>query len=376
MSAPQKMKLPFFDVSRQYQPLKSQVLEKFTQILDRQAFIGGDVVSQFETDLAKWTGAKHAITVANGTDSLTLALRALDIGHGDEVITTPYSFFASTGSILLTGAKPVFVDIDPRTYNINPALIEKAITSKTKAILPVHLYGQCADMDPILAVAKKHKLFVVEDYAQSIGAADKGRQAGTMGTVGCTSFYPTKNLGGAGEGGAITTNDDKLAEKIKMIRSHGMPKRYIHDVLGTNSRMNALQVSYIAVKLPLLKNYMASRQKIAARYAEELRPLTDKGLVLPFTSEGNTHVWNQFIVRVPKRDEVQKALAEEGIPTEIYYPMTIPEQKVLRGICQEKGWSESESAARTSLALPVFPELTAEEQGFVISALQKVFKSI
>jgi len=372
----QKMKLPFFDVSRQYLPLKTEVLERFSQILERQAFIGGDVVNQFEADVAKWTGAKHAITVANGTDSLTLALRALDIGHGDEVITTPYSFFASTGSILLTGAKPVFVDIDPRTYNINAALIEKAITPKTKAILPVHLYGQCADMDAILAIAKKHKLFVVEDFAQSIGATDKGRQAGTMGTVGCTSFYPTKNLGGAGEGGLITTNDDKLAEKVKMIRSHGMPKRYIHDVLGTNSRMNALQVSYLAVKLPLLKGYMTSRQKNAATYIEQLRPLTDKGLVLPYTAEGMTHVWNQFVVRVPKRDEVQKALAEEGIPTEIYYPMTIPEQKVLRGICSDKGWTESESAARTSLALPIFPEMTLDEHQSVIAAIQKVFARI
>lgn len=366
-----KPQFPFFDVSRQFGPLKSQVLEKFAELLEKQSFVLGETVTRFEKDMAEWIGVKHAITVANGTDSLTVAIRALGIGHGDEVITTPFSFFASTGSIMLNGATPIFVDIEPKTYNIDPALIEKAITKKTKAILPVHLYGQCADMDAILAIAKKHNLFVIEDFAQSIGATYKGKQAGTMGNVGCTSFYPTKNLGGAGEGGLISTNDDQLAEKIKMIRVHGSGRRYIHEVLGTNSRMNALQVAYLQVKLPHLKSWMASRQKIADRYMSELRPLTDRGLVLPTIQEGRNHVWNQFVVRVPHREELQKKLLALGVPTDVYYPLTIPQQKVLRGVSAETGWLEAEKAAKVVMALPIFPELKKEEQDLVIQALHK-----
>ena len=298
----------------------------------------------------------------------------MDIGHGDEVITPAFSFFASTSSILLVGAKPVFVDVDPKTFNINPSLIEKAITSKTKAIMPVHLFGQCADMDPILAIAKKHKIRVIEDFAQTIGATHKGKYAGAIGDIGSTSFYPTKNLGGAGEGGMITTNDDALAEKVKLIRVHGMPRRYVHDILGTNSRLNALQVAYLAVKLPHLRTWMQKRSDNAQAYLKELRPLTDKGLVLPTLGESNTHVWNQFVIRVPNRDAIQKAMADEGVPTEIYYPFTIPEQKVLRPFASEKGWVESESASRSVLALPIFPELKKEEQQMVIAALKKVFQ--
>jgi len=365
-------KFPFFDVSRQYQPIKNQVLEKFSELLEKQAFILGETVQNFEKDVADWMDAKHAVTVSNGTDALVLALRALDVQHGDEVITSPYSFFASTGAILLVGAKPVFVDIDPKTFNINTQLIEDKITPKTKVILPVHLYGQCADMDPILEIAKKHKIKVLEDFAQSIGATYKGRTAGTMGDLGATSFYPTKNLGGAGEGGMITSQDASLAEKVKLLRAHGMPRRYHHEILGTNSRMNALQVAYLAIKLPHLRTWVEQRNKNAQRYFEELKSLTDKGLVLPYVSENCTHVWNQFVVRVPNRDKVQEALASEGVPTEIYYPLTIPEQKILRGVCEEKGWPEAEKAAQHSLALPIFPELKEAEQSLVINALKKV----
>jgi dTDP-4-amino-4,6-dideoxygalactose transaminase len=365
-------KLPFFDVSRQFAPLKTEVMQKFGELMDKQAFILGETVAKFEKDLAEWIGVKHAITISNGTEALVVALRALGVGHGDEVITTPFSFFASTGCILLAGAKPVFVDIDPKTYNINTSLIEKAITKNTKCILPVHLYGQCADMDPILAIAKKHNLPVLEDFAQSIGAEYKGKQAGNIGTIGATSFYPTKNLGGAGEGGAITTNSDELAQRVKDIRVHGSPKRYVHDILGTNARMNSLQVAYLAAKLPHLKKWMEQRNANAGRYLKELRSLTDKGLVLPVLAENSKHVWNQFVVRVPNRDKVQAKLAELGIPSEVYYPMTIPQQKVLNGITPSTGWAESEKAAAQVLALPIFPEMKAEEQGYVIEALKAV----
>jgi dTDP-4-amino-4,6-dideoxygalactose transaminase len=371
MAAP--FKFPFFDVSRQFPPLKKQVLSKFEELLDKQAFILGETVSAFEKDLAGWIGAKHAVTISNGTEALTVALRALGVGPGDEVITSAFSFFASTGCILLVGAKPVFVDIDPKTYNIDPRGIEKAITPKTKCILPVHLYGQCADMDAILAVAAKSRIPVLEDFAQSIGAEYKGRQAGTLGALGATSFYPTKNLGGAGEGGAVVTNSDEIAEKVRLIRVHGMPKRYHHDFLGTNARLNSLQCAYLHAKLPHLRTWMDSRRRLAARYMTELRPLTDRGLVLPVTVEGCTHVWNQFIVRVPHREQVQAKLAERGVPSEIYYPMTIPEQKALRGIAPEKGWPEAERAAREVLALPIFPELREDEQSLVIEALKAAF---
>lgn len=363
-------KLPFFDVSRQFAPLKTEVIQKMTELMDKQAFILGETVTKFEQDLSRWMGVKHAITISNGTEALVVALRALGVGHGDEVVTTPFSFFASTGSILLVGAKPVFVDIDPKTYNLNPSLIEKAITSKTKCILPVHLFGQCADMDPIIALGKKYNIPILEDFAQSIGAEYKGKQAGTMGDVGATSFYPTKNLGGAGEGGAITTNSDELADRVRLMRVHGMPKRYLHDILGTNARMNSLQVAYLATKLPHLKKWMEQRNANAQRYMEELRILTDRGLVLPFVAENRKHVWNQFVVRVPSREAVQAKMSEKGVPTEVYYPMTIPQQKVLRGIASETGWPESERAAREVLALPIFPEMTAQEQGYVIDALK------
>jgi len=370
-TTPVPFKFPFFDVSRQFVPLKSEVLEKFSNLLDKQAFILGDTVTKFEKELATWINVKHAVTISNGTEALVVALRALGVGPGDEVITTPFSFFASTGSILLVGAKPVFVDINPKTFAIDITEIEKAITKKTKCILPVHLYGQCADMDPILEIAKKHNLAVLEDFAQSIGAEYKGRQAGTMGTIGATSFYPTKNLGGAGEGGAITTNSDEFAERVKWIRVHGSPQRYVHDILGTNARLNSLQVAYLQSKLPRLRNFMKERSRLANRYLSELRPLTDRGLVLPTTSENCVHVWNQFVIRVPNRDQVQARLAEQGVPSEVYYPMTIPQQKVLRGISAERGWPESERAAAEVLALPIFPELKDDEQGLVIEALKK-----
>lgn len=374
--AQQQMKIPFFDVTRQYAPLREEVLRRFDQLLTRQTLVGGPAVDEFERQVAEWMGIPFAHVVASGTDALILALRAVDIGPGDEVITTPYSFFASSSAVLLVGARPVFVDIDPVTMNIRPDLIEKALTPKTKAILPVHLYGQTADMDPILDLARSRGLAVIEDFAQSIGAFYKGRPAGGMGDVGATSFYPTKNLGAAGEGGMVTTQNAETAKKLKLLRAHGMEPRYYHQLLGMNSRMDALQAAYLSVKLPHLKTWMERRAAIAQRYTGELMDFKKFGLIVPETGKDRTHVYHQYMIRLPNRDQVRQAMAEEGIPTEVYYPLTIPEQKVLRPYAPEKGWPESEKAARTNLALPIFPELTDEEVGWVVTALRKVVPKV
>ncbi len=368
-----KKTIPFFDLKRQYQTIKQEVFEILPKIFEDQAFILGDRVQNFETNIAQWIGVKYAYTVKTGTEALYLGLKALDIGPGDEVITPAYSFFASTGAILLCNAKPIFVDIDPKTYNMNWKQIEAKITKKTKAIMPVHLYGQCADMDPILEIAKKHNLFVIEDFAQSIGAKYKGKQAGSMGNLGATSFYPTKNLGAAGEGGLITTNDDRLADRLKIMRVHGMRERYLHETLGNNSRLDSVQCAYLNVKLKYLNSWVEQRNKNAQRYLEELKPLEKKGLKLPSIAANCTHVWNQFMIEMPSRDENRKKLTELGVATDIYYPHTIPAQKVLRGISDPMGWPVSESAAKTILALPIFPELTDDEQSYVIEAMHKVF---
>lgn len=370
------MKFPFFDLTRQFPEIKNEVMTTFEKLLDRQALVMGDAVTDFEKNIAQWMGVKHAITVGNGTEALILALKVLDIGPGDEVITPAFSFFASTGAILYVGAKPVFVDVDAATYNMLPDQIEKMITARTKAIMPVHLYGQMAEMGPILEIAKKHKLRVIEDYAQSIGARDGDLVSGACGDLGATSFYPTKNLGAAGEGGMITTNDDALADKTRLIRVHGMRKRYIHEFLGTNSRLDALQCAYLSAKLPRLNRWVEMRTQNANRYFAELAPLTKLGLTLPKVGATKKHVWNQFIITVPERDRVKEILAERGVPTEIYYPFTIPEQAPLRGICEPAGWPTSEKLARTSMALPIFPELKSEEQTLVIEGLKHALESL
>ena len=365
-------KLNFFDLTRQYSEIKPAVMKVYEDLLDKQHLILGEAAQKFETDVARWIGVKHAVTVASGTDALILGLKAMGVGPGDEVITPAYSFFCSTSSIILAGATPVLVDVEPDTYNLSPRLVEAAMTSKTKAIMPVHLYGQCADMGPLMAISKKHGIPLIEDFAQSIGATYQGQQAGTMGLVGATSFYPTKNLGGAGDGGLVTTNDDGVADRLKLLRVHGMRVRYHHEILGTNSRLDALQCAYLHVKLPKLQGYMARRKQLAERYLREMKPLEALGMVLPTTRKENVHVWNQFIVRVPNRDQVRKNLQEIGIPTEIYYPLTIAEQPPLRPYCAERGWAVSEASALSSLALPIFPELKDSEQTLVIEGFKEV----
>jgi dTDP-4-amino-4,6-dideoxygalactose transaminase len=365
---------PFFDLTRQHQTIKNEVMEVVARVFEKQAFVMGDEVTQLENELARYMGVKHVVTCANGTDALVLALKAMGIGEGDEVLTTPFSFFASTSSILLAGAKPVFVDIDPATFNIDPGALTKALTEKTKAIMPVHLFGQCAEMDAIMSFAKRYNLLVLEDAAQSIGARYGDRGACSMGTMGSVSFYPTKNLGGAGEGGAVATNDDKLAERAKLIRVHGMKVRYTHDLLGWNSRLDALQAAVLRVKLRHLDQWVSRRNQLARQYAELLAPLAKtERLVLPRTAAGRSHVWNQYTVLVKDRDGVRKKLEEKGIPTDIFYPKTIPAQPVM----QELGYKEqnipvSVECAKRALALPIFPELTDGEQRKVAEALIQI----
>lgn len=368
------MQFPFFDLTRQYQTIKDEIQPLVASIFEKQAFVMGAEVEGLEKELAAYIGVKHAITCGSGTDALVLALKTMGIKPGDEVLTVPFSFFASTSSILLCEARPVFVDIEGEHFNMNPRELEKALTSRTKAIMPVHLFGQCADMEPIMAFAKKHGLMVLEDAAQSIGAKYMGRGAGSIGDMGAVSFYPTKNLGGAGEGGLVTTNNDELADRARLLRVHGMKVRYTHDVLGWNSRLDALQAAVLRVKLKHLDKWVSRRAELAARYHEKLGAIASAGKIqLPFEGKGHHHVWNQFTVMVDNRDQVRNALTERGIPTDIYYPKTIPAQPVLQELgYPASGWSVSDKCATRALALPIFPELKNAEQDKVVSALLEI----
>jgi dTDP-4-amino-4,6-dideoxygalactose transaminase len=369
-----KMKFPFFDLTRQYASIKDEMSQSFSEVLNDQSFILGDAVTRLEREVAQWLGVAHAVTVSSSADALIAALSILKIGPGDEVITTPFSSFATAGAILYLGAKPVFVDIDPRTYNLDPHKIQRSITRYTKAILPVHLYGQCAEMTPILEIARRHGVPVLEDFAQSMGASDRERQAGTMGTLGVTSFFPNKNLGGVGDGGLIVTNDSDLAIKLRMARVQTGERRSLNEMLGNHCRMDGLQAAYLRVKLNHLKSWIEKRQKLAAFYQENLAQFSDCGVVVPEVGVGKEHTWNQFVIRVPQRDLIRKFLAYEGIPTEVYYSTTLAQHRALRGYCGERGWPESERAARSVLALPIFPELTTEEQQEVVHAIGKVLR--
>ncbi|HWN81509.1 MAG TPA: DegT/DnrJ/EryC1/StrS family aminotransferase [Candidatus Udaeobacter sp.] len=364
---PAKMQVPAMDLAVQHAALRDDLLKAAAEVLDSGVFILGPKVEAIERDVAKLVQVKHAVAVASGTDALILALRALDIGAGDEVITSAYSFFASAGAIALTGAKPVFVDIEPKTWNLAPEAIAEAITPRTRAILPVHLFGQCADMPAILDIARARKLAVVEDAAQALGATDQGRQAGSMGEFGCFSFYPTKNLGGLGDGGIVTTNDDALADRVRLLRVHGSRPKYVSRILGVNSRLDALQAAFLLVKLPHLGRYTAARRAHAEIYT---RALTGTPITPPIERPGAYHIYNQYAVRVQNRDQMARALAERGVGTAVYYPGTLPLQEALKDLGHRPGdFPEAERAAEENLCLPIFPELTAEAQRHVIEQL-------
>lgn len=370
------MKVPLLDLSEQNQALRPEIEAALGRVLDTNGFILGAEVQALEKELADYCGTKYAIGCASGSDALLLALMALDVSAGDEVITTPYSFFATASAVTRLGAVPVFVDIEPDTYNLDIADIERKITPRTKAIQPVHLFGQCADMTRLRELAAKHNIPLVEDAAQAIGAEENGVRAGAMSDVGCFSFYPSKNLGGMGDGGFMTTNDDDLARKLFALRVHGSEERYYHKWVGLNSRLDGFQGAVLRVKLPHLDSWSDKRKENADRYRTLF---TDAGLaeqvVLPYERENVRHIYNQFVVRVPgKRNELRAFLTGNGIGTDIYYPVPLHLQECFAYLGYREGdLPESDRAARETLALPIFPEMRAEQQEYVVGKIAEFY---
>jgi dTDP-4-amino-4,6-dideoxygalactose transaminase len=352
--------IPLLDLRRQFDPIRDEVMREVGRVIESQRFILGEDVERFERNFAAYCGCAHAIGCASGTDALELAFLALDIGPGDEVLTVPYSFFATAGAILAVGAKPVFVDVEPDTFNLDVTKLEAALSKhpKVKAILPVHLYGACADMDAVLAVAGS--IPVIEDAAQSHGAEYKKRRAGSIGRIGCFSFFPTKNLGAFGDGGMLTTNDEEIAKKLRALRVHGSIAKYIHQWPGKNSRLDALQAAVLDVKLRYLDDWSAGRQRNAALYREFL---AGSDAILPQAAPYQTrHIYNQFVIRVRERDRFRAWLAEQGVGTEVYYPCALHLQPALEGFgFQEGDFPVSEQLSKETLALPIFAEATEAE---------------
>ena len=347
--------IPLLDLKAQYATIKDEVLVAVAEVLESQVCIGGPKVARLEEQIAALSDCKYAVGVSSGTDALLCSLMSLNIGLGDEVITTPFTFFATAGSIARTGATPVFVDIDPKTFNIDPELIEAAVTARTKAIMPVHLFGQMCEMDAIMAIAVKHKLYVIEDAAQSISATYKGRKAGSIGTVGCFSFFPSKNLGAAGDGGMIVTNDEALYQRLALMRNHGAKPKYYHKYIGGNFRLDPIQAAVLLVKLRYLDSWSEARRRNAARYD---RLFAGSSVITPHINPECVSIFNQYVVQVDNRDEVLKALSEACISTEIYYPLPLHLQECFASIVPAGlRLAASENSARRVLALPIYPEL-------------------
>ncbi|MBO0722688.1 MAG: DegT/DnrJ/EryC1/StrS family aminotransferase [Blastocatellia bacterium] len=368
------MKVPLLDLAAQHRTIQNDVMEAVARVFEHQHFIMGAEVEQFETDFAAYYGVKHAIGCASGSDAVYLALLAIGLQPGAEVITTPYTFFATTSAITRLGARPVYLDISPDDFNFNVAALERAVTSRTAAILPVHLYGLCALMDPVMEVARKYNLPVIEDAAQAVGAEYKGRRAGTMGLAGCFSFFPTKNLGGAGDGGLIITNDDELAAKIRLLRMHGMEPKYYHKVVGINSRLDALQAAVLGVKLKYLDSWNEARRRNAARYDSLFTETRITEVAAPRTDSERRHIYHQYTIRCARRDELKDYLQRQGIGTEIYYPVPLHLQECFEFLGYQAGdLPETEKAARECLSLPIYAELTAEQQGYVVDHISRFY---
>jgi len=363
------MNIPLVDLQAQYHSIKAEMDAAVLSVLESGRFILGPNVAALEEEVAAYLGVKHAIGVASGTDALVIALRALGVGQGDEVIVPAYSFFATAGAVLSVGARPAFVDVQAGTYLLDVEKIEAAITSKSKAIIPVHLYGQPADMDEILSLARAHGLAVLEDNAQAFGAAYKGRKTASLGDIGCLSFFPTKNLGGYGDGGMVTTNDDDLAERMRMLRTHGWKKKYFPEMLGYNSRLDELQAAILRVKLPHVDEWNARRYAHAQTYT---RFLSDLGLVPPMEAPNRTHVYHLYMVAFQRREEVQRRLKEAGIASDVYYPQPLHLTEPCRALGYRAGqFPLAEQASRELLALPLYPELVQEQIRWVCEALSK-----
>ncbi|MGI5883230.1 MAG: DegT/DnrJ/EryC1/StrS family aminotransferase [Dethiobacteria bacterium] len=354
------MKVPSFSLSEQNRVHRDELMTAIEEVVSSGMFILGKTVEEFEQSLAHYCGVKHAIGVANGSDALYIALAAMGIGEGDEVITTPFTFFATAGSIVRTGATPVFADIDPRTFNLDPAEVARKTTLRTKAVMPVQLFGQPCNMDPINDIAKKHGLKVVEDAAQAIGATYKGQKVGTLGDAACISFFPTKNLGAFGDAGAIVTDDDEIADTCRMLRAHGSKKKYVHEMMGINSRLDALQAKILKVKLQYLDEWANRRRAVAAKYNELLGTLSR--VRVPYVDEGCHHVYHQYTICVEDRDSLRAHLSEEGVASTVYYPIPLHLQKVFANLGYKEGdFPNSERACKTVLSLPMFPELSRAE---------------
>jgi dTDP-4-amino-4,6-dideoxygalactose transaminase len=361
------------DLLGQYQKIKPEIDAAVMQVLGSTQFIMGKEVGEFESAVAGYLGVKYAIGCASGTDALLIALMALGIGRGDEVITSPFTFVATAETVVLLGATPVYVDIDAKTYNIDPSKIEQAITSRTKAIIPVHLYGQSADMDPIMELAQKHGLKVIEDAAQAFGAEYKGKKVGSLGDVACISFFPSKNLGACGDAGMITTNDEQLAKRIRMISLHGSQKKYQHEILGLNSRLDTLQAAILRVKLKYLDGWNQRRQSFAAMYSEQL---DGAGVVTPYVMPGCKHIYHQYSIRLPKasgktRDALITFLNSKEIPTAIHYPIPLHLQNAFAFLGKKLGdYPVSEATAREILSLPMHTELDREQIGYITTEIK------
>jgi dTDP-4-amino-4,6-dideoxygalactose transaminase len=370
MNIKKLVSVPMLDLHAQFGSIKSEVEAAIHRVIDSQHFINGPEVAQLEEQIARYCQAKYCVGVSSGSDALLMALMALDIGAGDEVITTPYTFFATAGAIVRLGATPVFVDIDPKTFNIDASLIEAKVTPRTRAIVPVHLFGQCADMNAILSIARKHNLAVIEDAAQAIGSEYNGRRAGSIGDIGCFSFFPSKNLGCFGDGGAVTTNNPALADKLTLLRNHGAKPKYYHKIVGGNFRLDTLQAAVLLVKLKYLDGWSALRRQHAAYYdaafAEE--PLRSN-VVTPPAVAG--HIFNQYVIRVAHRDALREHLKQQRVGNEVYYPQPMHLQECFANLGYHKGdFPESEKAALTTVALPIYPELTLAQREHVVAALE------
>jgi dTDP-4-amino-4,6-dideoxygalactose transaminase len=371
------MQVPLLDLKAQYATIKHDVEAAIAGVMESQHFILGPKVEECEKAIAKYSGCAHAIGVTSGSDALLVCLMAENIGPGDEVITTPYTFFATVGAITRVGATPVFVDIDPVSYNLDTTKIAAKVTGKTRAIIPVHLYGQMADMDAIMDIARKHGLIVIEDAAQAIGAENNGRKAGSIGQYGCFSFFPSKNLGAAGDGGMVVTQDAERAEKVRCLRAHGSKPKYYHKIIGGNFRLDALQAAIVSAKLPHLDSWTAGRQKNAQVYDKLFAHVGIAG-----TSQGspfvtlprvltNRHIFNQYVIRISRRDQLQATLKQQGIGTEVYYPVPMHIQECFAYLGHHDGdFPESERAARETLALPIYPELSEGQRQYVVDCIR------
>ena len=395
------MKVPLLDLKAQYSTIKAEIDRAVAEVMESQHFILGPQVQACEKAIAEYSRCAHAVGVSSGTDALLICLMAEGIGPGDEVITTPYTFFATAGAIARVGARPVFVDIEPATYNLDPAQIASKVNSRTRAIIPVHLYGQMADMDAVMEIAGKHGLMVIEDAAQAIGAERNGRRAGSMGHYGCFSFFPSKNLGAAGDGGMVVTNDGQRAENLVRLRAHGSKPKYYHKVVGGNFRLDTLQAAVVTAKLKHLDNWTFARQRNAKRYD---RLFQSSGLQIADSSRcsangvpalakakdqhppngvphlflpkvvADRHIFNQYVIRTSRRDQLKAALQEKGVGTEIYYPVPMHMQECFSFLgCQSGAFPESESAAKETLALPIYPELAEQQAQYVVQCVRDFF---